>query len=100
MGGSSPAAKRQGAAPSGPPAPRSSGVRGGVTRNWRTESDGRMMTALFPVSDPLPGYLFTWTWRHRVSELGRGCFRGGPHPPPSLSTSAPFLLSLLQAQLG
>lgn len=52
-----------------------------------------MLTALSPISDPLPGYFFTWTWRHRVRELARGCCwvggREGPggqawrgrHPP-------------------
>lgn len=56
------------------------------------------------MSHPLPGYFFTWTWRHRVSELERGClgrweraqWAGLERPvpsflPPHIGAFFPFL---------
>lgn len=54
----------------------------------------RMMTALFPIFDPFPGYFFTWTWRHRVSKLGRYCSlqRWGRAQRAGLERPAPLFL--------
>lgn len=95
--------------------PRSLGARGGAEVGGLRGNESRVVTALFhlPMSDPFSGYFFTWTWRHRVSDLeregalpwegGEGPngqdWGGGLHPPslpPHIGTVFPFL----QAQLG
>ena len=69
-------------------------MREGWPEVGQSESDSRTVTALFPISDPFPGYFFTWPWRHRVSELGRGCSwgsGGGPSGQDWRGLRPPFL---------
>lgn len=67
----------------------------------------RLPSSHLPTSDPFSGYFFTWTWRHRVSELERegvlpweggegprGQDWRGPCPPslpPHIGAIFPFL---------